>query len=250
MDLTGCLAVVTGAGAGLGEVVARAAAARGCRVLVADRDGEAAERVAAGLRTTGGRARGVACDVLLDDDLERLAAEADAEGGAALLVNNAGGWGDAPAQYPEADPDEWSAVLALNLRAPMLLLQRCLPGLRRHGGAVVNVASSGALGRAPYGSPPYGAAKAGLIRLTTSLGGPATGGVRVTCVVPGWVGLPRALEEWDALTVTERSGRPALVPPEHVAATVLDLAADDAPGGTVVELLDGTGRTVLAPAPA
>ena len=113
-----------------------------------------------------------------------------------ILVNNAGGGGHIPPQFPDADPHRWGATLDLNLRAPMLATQLALTPMRRAGsGAIVNVASTAGLGSEPYQSPEYGAAKAGLIRFTSALG--AIDGIRVNCVVPDWVATERVTaEEW------------------------------------------------------
>ncbi len=74
-----------------------------------------------------------------------------------------------------------------------------------HGeGADVNVASGAGIESTAYDSPPYAVAKAALVRLTTALTGLADAGVRVTCVVPGWLGLPRAHAEWAALPERDR----------------------------------------------
>jgi 3-oxoacyl-[acyl-carrier protein] reductase len=89
-------------------------------------------------------------------------------------------------------------------------------------------------------------AKAGLVRLTTALAGLAQEGIRVTCVVPGWIGLPRAHAERAALHPSELEWAPELVPPELVTAEVVRLVRDDADAGTVVELLDGNDRQVAA----
>ena len=247
MDLNGRTVVVTGGASGLGEHVVRAFAATGAHVVVADRDAAGAGALAAELRAAGGAATGVGCDVTVEDDLRALVALAEALGGVDVLVNNAGGWGDRPVHYPDAPPEDWQHVLDLNLRAPMRLLQVCLEGMRRRGrGAVVNVASSAGVETTAYGSPPYAAAKAGLVRLTTALAGLAEEGVVVTCVVPGWVGLPRAHAERAALDPDERAATPELVPPELVAAEVVGLVRDDGPAGTVVELLAGSSRRVVA----
>ena len=132
----------------------------------------------------------------------------------------------------------------------MLAIQLALPLLRASGGAVVNVASSAGVEEKAYGSPPYAAAKAGLVRLTTSLAGLDSDGVRVTCVVPGWVGLERAHTERAALDPERAAAAPALVPPELVAPTVVRLVREDAPGGTVVELLDGDRVVTRAGSPS
>ncbi|SDO87703.1 3-oxoacyl-[acyl-carrier protein] reductase [Pedococcus dokdonensis] len=248
MELTGRVVVVTGGASGLGEHLVRAFAREGAHVVVADLDTAPAEALAAALRQEGGGATGVRCDVTVEDDLLALVTAADALGGIDVLVNNAGGWGGAEQHYPEAPPEDWQAVLALNLHAPMRLLQLCLDGMRRRGwGSVVNVASSAGVGTTAYGSPPYAVAKAGLVRLTTALAGLQDEGVLVTCLVPGWIGLPRAHAELAALAPPERQASPELVPPEIIAAEAVRLVRDRVTAGTVVELLDGAHRRVVSP---
>jgi NAD(P)-dependent dehydrogenase (short-subunit alcohol dehydrogenase family) len=248
MELSRSTVVVTGGASGLGGHVSQAFAREGAHVVVADRDGAEAEDFAAAVRAEGGSATAVRCDVSAEADLRRAVAVADELGGADVLVNNAGGWGAAPTQYPDAPLEDWGAVLDLNLRAPMRALQLCLVGMRARGrGAVVNVGSSAGVEESAYGSPPYAVAKAGLVRLTTALAGLQDEGIRVTCVVPGWIGLGRALVERAALDPAELASAAALVPPELVAAEIVRLVRDDAVAGTVVELLDGTGRRVIAP---
>lgn len=239
---------MTGGAAGLGRHLAWTLSGAGCQVVVADRDGAAAEACAGEIRRGGGTATAVGCDVTVDADLVGLVGIADELGGADLLVNNAGGWGGAPEQYPDAAVGEWTAVLDLNLWGPMRATQLVLAGMRRRGrGAVVNIASSAGVEDTAYRSPPYAAAKAGLLRLTTSLAGLATQGVSVTCVVPGWIGLERAHRQWAALPARERASLPDLVRPELVADTVVGLVRDDVAGGTVVELLDGDQVRVVPP---
>lgn len=248
MELNGAVVIVTGGASGLGEHLVRAFAHEDAHVLVADRDVALAGALVDTLRRAGGSATAVRCDVTVEDDLLHLVAAADALGGGDVLVNNAGGWGAAPTQYPQAPPEDWQAVLDLNLGAPMRLLQLALEGMQRRGrGAVVNVASSAGVETTAYGSPPYAVAKAGLVRLTTALAGVQDEGIRVTCVVPGWIGLPRAHAERAALSPTDRAASPELVPPELVAAEVVRLVHDDVAAGTVVELLDGEQRRVVPP---
>ena len=248
MELQGRVVVVTGGASGLGACLTRAFAQVGSHVVVADRDGAAALDLVAEIRAQGRPATGCRCDVTDEDDVRRLIAVAEELGGVDVLVNNAGGWGGSPVQYPDAPPEDWSAVLDLNLRAPMRAIQLCLAGMRWRGeGAVVNVASSAGIEGSAYGSPPYAVAKAGLVRLTTALASLADEGVRVTCVVPGWIGLPRAHAERAALSEQDRGRLPELVPPELVAHEVVRLVSEDAAAGTVVELLDGSRRRVVHP---
>jgi NAD(P)-dependent dehydrogenase (short-subunit alcohol dehydrogenase family) len=237
------LAVVTGAGSGLGRELAVGLARLGVRVVVADLDLDAAEATTAEVRAARVQAWPVQADVTQDDDLRTLAARARDLGGADILVNNAGGWTPGEQQFPEAPAEAWSRTLDLNLRGPMLLTQLFLadlPAPPDGGGdgapAVVNVASSAAVERGGYGSPEYAAAKAGLVRFTTALSDPVTRRrARVMAVVPGWIGLDRAVEEWQALSDADRAALPPLIPPAEVVRVVLDLLASGA-AGQVVEL--------------
>ena len=219
------IALITGAGAGLGRELAKGFARAGAHVLIADIDAGAAEDVAALVRAEGRYAWPVLVNLCDDQQVEALVAKAESLGGPHILVNNAGGWGTGDHQFPLSPRAEWNAVLDLNLRAPMLLTQLCLEPMRRTGGGVViNIASSGGIGYAAYGSPEYGATKAGLIRLTACLAGlPATHGVRAACVVPDWIGLDRAHEQLAAMPAEEHSATPPLIPPGDVVDAVLDL---------------------------
>jgi NAD(P)-dependent dehydrogenase (short-subunit alcohol dehydrogenase family) len=235
VDLRSGTAVVTGGGGGLGELIAAKLADRGAAVLVVDVDPEGAAQVCARIRDAGGRAEPLVADLSESDCVETVASAAEGLGPLAVLVNSAGGWGLAPAHYPDAEPEQWTRVLDLNLVVPMLLTQRLLPGLR--GGAVVNVSSSAGRGTEGYSCPEYAVAKAGLIRLTTSLAGLAESHrVRASCVVPGWIGLDRAVAQRAELPAGER---PDLVPPSLVADNVVELAADPGSAGRVVVLQEG-----------
>src|SRR5918995_221692 len=100
---------------------------------------------------------------------------------------------------PDATVEEWSAMLALNLRAPMLATQRMREGV------VINIASSAGAGDEPHASPEYSAAKAGLIRFSTAVRMP---GVRVNCVVPDWLLTEPAREELAAMSAEQRAAAP------------------------------------------
>ena len=223
MDVTGRIAIVTGGAQGIGLATARALAAAGARVAIADLE-----------RPPGEHARFVQTDITDPAALQRLFADAD---DLAVLVNNAGGV-EAPV-FPDAPAERWSAVLELNLRAPMLATQLAITIMRRHGngGAIVNVGSSAGVGYPPHWAPEYAAAKAGLMRLTGALAGLAGEGIRVSCVAPGLVDTPAA----------RRSGAPIerARPAADIADLIVALATDDTSAGRVVSWPeDGEARTL------
>ncbi|BAL89459.1 putative short-chain dehydrogenase [Actinoplanes missouriensis 431] len=229
-------AIVTGAAGGLGRHLALGLARTGYGIVVADTDERAAGECARLVEASGVPARALRADVRDRHDRDRVLAAARELGGPRVLVNNAGGWtpGD---QYPHAAESAWTATIELNLIAPMALSQLVIPAMReRGGGAIVNIASSGGIGAEAYGSPEYGAAKAGLIRFTATLGG--LGDVRVMCVAPDWIGLDRAQTRWRAMSAAERAASRPLIPPGEVIAAVLDLIRAGA-GGQVVEIWGG-----------
>jgi len=220
------IAIVTGGGGGLGREIALGLAGAGHGVVVADVDEAAASQTSEQIRGYGVPARSVPADLSDPAAAEHVVAVARDLGGPHILVNNAGGW-----------TSSWASTLTLNLTSPMLLTRLCLDPMRAlGGGAVVNIASSAALGAEPYAAPDYGAAKAGLIRFTTAMG--AEPGVRVMCVVPDWIGLPRAHDEWSRLSPAEQAATRPLIPPGDIVAVVLDLIASGKPG-TVVEMWGG-----------
>jgi len=226
--------VVTGGGGGLGELIVRAVAERGWVPVVVDADGEAAARVA------GSSGAAVTADLRDPDVLPAVVSGAVALGRLGSWINCAGAWSPSQ-QFPNGD--DWRDTLALDLESPMLATQLCLEPMRSAGGAVVNVASSAGLGDAAYDSPEYAAAKAGLIRFTTSVAGLAEShGVRVSCVVPHWIGLARAYDEWASLSAEEREASGGLVPAGEVVDAVLSLADDPNSAGRVVAL---RGRPVV-----
>jgi NAD(P)-dependent dehydrogenase (short-subunit alcohol dehydrogenase family) len=122
----------------------------------------------------------------------------------------------------------------------MLATQAALEAMRPGGGVVVNIASTAGLGYGAYESPEYGAAKAGLIRFTTSLASLGDEiGVRVNCLVPDWIGTERAAGEFAAMSETERASTPAPIPMDEVVGAVLRLVTDEGLAGRVMVLRPG-----------
>jgi len=184
-DLSGDVAVVTGAGRGIGEGAAKVLAEAGAAVVVAARRSEEIERVAAEIREAGGRSVACPTDVTDDDAVEALARKAiDEFGSLDIWVNNAGG---SPVQMPlvDLDREEWDRTLALNLTA--VWVATCTAARHmRDGGRVVNVSSRAAQITMP-GSGHYGAAKAGVNNLTKTLAAELGPRVRVNGIEPGAV---------------------------------------------------------------
>jgi NAD(P)-dependent dehydrogenase (short-subunit alcohol dehydrogenase family) len=231
MELTGRIAVVTGAAVGIGRAIAQAVAAEGARTVVADIDATELARTAELIRAVGGEATPVRADVT---DAAGVAGLIDAAGdeGIALLVNNAGGANTAT--WPHADVDQWGATIDLNLRAAMLVTQLALPKLQ--GGVVVNTASTAALGFDEAASPEYAAAKAGLIRFTAAVRVP---GVRVNGIAPDWIRTPRAEREKAAMTPAEQAIAPDWIPMSDVCDQVLRFVRDDTLTNQVVVVCPG-----------
>jgi NAD(P)-dependent dehydrogenase (short-subunit alcohol dehydrogenase family) len=127
MEVSGSVAVVTGAAAGTGREISLRLGADGALVVVADVDPWAGEETAREIETRGGTARFVRADVTSGDDVRRMVTFAESElGGLRILVNNAGGGGHVEPHFPEANPDQWQATLDLNLRGAMLATQLAL----------------------------------------------------------------------------------------------------------------------------
>jgi NAD(P)-dependent dehydrogenase (short-subunit alcohol dehydrogenase family) len=236
MELTGKVAVVTGAAVGIGRALARRLGAEGCAVVIADVDAGEGARTA---ELVGGASVFVPVDVRSDDDLSSMIATATGRFGALhLLVNNAGGGGHVGPHFPDAPGPMWGAKLELNLTSAMRATQLALEPMRAAGGGVVvNIASTAGLDTGPYRSPEYAAAKAGLVRFTTAAG-ELRPGVRVNCVVPGWIATERAAAELAAMSPAERASVPVPVPMDEVTDAVVHLVRDDTAAGRVEVIPD------------
>ncbi len=184
-DLSNDVAVVTGAGRGIGEGIATTLGDAGAAVVCAARRGDEVERVAQGIRERGGRAIAVQTDVTDNAAVEALALAAVREFGSLdIWVNNAGG---SPVQAPltDLDPAEWDATMRLNLTAIWV----CTNTAARHmldGGRVVNISSRAAVSPIP-GSGHYAAAKAAVNSLTQTYAKELGPRIRVNCIMPGAV---------------------------------------------------------------
>ncbi len=185
MTLEGKIAVVTGAGSGIGRATAEALAAAGATVVCADINRETGEETAAALRAAGGRADYRPVDLTDAGSIEAFAQEVAAKHGAVDVLVNGAGWGKTH-PFWEGTPELWERVIALNFVGPMRLTKALLPAMIERGsGKIVNISSdAGRVGS--LGETVYAGAKGGLIAFTKSLAREtARYNINVNCVCPG-----------------------------------------------------------------
>jgi 3-oxoacyl-[acyl-carrier protein] reductase len=189
-SLNGKVALVTGAGRGIGRAIAISLAKSGCRLILAARTREQLDVVRETIRTNGGEAVAIPTDLTRDDEIERLVENSSKEWGSVdILINNAG-WGKR-APVIRANVEDWDQTLRLNLRTPMILAHKLLPAMIAKGeGAVINIGSvSGKTGEANGAA--YSASKFGLIGFTQSLYDEVREhGIKVSVILPGFVDTP------------------------------------------------------------
>ena len=230
-DFSGKVAVVTGGASGIGEAVARAIAARGGQVVVADIDEADSERVTTAIGDAGGSAKAIRTDVTDAASVEAMVKFAvDAYGGLDVAINNAGIGGplSPTGEYPI---DGWRQVIEVNLNGVFYGMRYQIPAmLARGGGAIVNVASIlGAVGTA--NSPAYVAAKHGVRGLTKAAAIEyATRNIRINSVGPGYIETPllTSLDEATMQALVNLHPMHRLGTSEEVAALIVFLASDEA----------------------
>ncbi len=258
MTLADRVAVVTGAGRGIGEAVARALAREGAAVGLLARSADEIEAVAREIRSAGGTVTATVCDVT--DPASVVAARdavTDALGAPDILVNNAGTSSSAPLHRTALD--EWRRLLDVNATGTFLCTKVFLPGMLDRGwGRIVNIASVAGLTGGRYIAA-YVASKHAQVGLTRAVAAEvADRGVTVNAVCPGYVDTPmtRAAVE----RISERTGRSPeealellearnpqrrLIQPREVAHAVVALCATDA-GGINGQTLVIDGGELLA----
>ncbi|WP_375259025.1 SDR family NAD(P)-dependent oxidoreductase [Citreimonas sp.] len=224
------IALVTGAGSGIGAAIAERLARDGHRVAVNDLHLKAAETVAAGIRDAGGQAHAYAADVSDDAAVDAMMQAVRADLGVPeILVNNAGFGHQAP--FLEIEPADFDRIFAVHVRGTYLMTRACLPAMIEAGqGHIVNIASQlGQIGGVELAH--YAGAKAAIIGMTKSLAREvSTKGVRVNAVAPGPVNTPLVAalsEDWKTAKKAElplgRFGEPA-----EIGGVVSFLCSDDA----------------------
>ncbi|HXG41079.1 MAG TPA: glucose 1-dehydrogenase [Candidatus Limnocylindrales bacterium] len=235
MRLQDKVAIITGAGSGMGRVAARMFAAEGARVVVAEFDPGAGQETVALVREAGGEATFVRTDVSVEADAKAMVDRAiEAYGRLDVLYNNAGIMPEADHSVVDTDVATWDRVMAVNVRGVFLGCKYAIPRMiAGGGGSIINVSSFVALLGCSVPQDAYTASKGAVLSLTRSLAvqfGPR--GVRTNAICPGPVETP-LLMDWLVKDEEARRIRLARNPtgrfgkPEEIVYAAIYLASDE-----------------------
>ncbi|HTU03358.1 MAG TPA: SDR family NAD(P)-dependent oxidoreductase [Candidatus Sulfotelmatobacter sp.] len=252
MEFSGKVALLTGAGSGIGRATARLFADRGGAALIADLNEAGARETALSILAAGGKSEAIRCDVTRWADVQAAVEAAQRTFGKLDVVVHCAGILRAK-RLEESTEAEWGESIRVNLDAAFLVTKAALRALREQGGgALVHISSRMALQvKEEHGA--YAAAKAGVMQLTrmAALEG-APHGVRVNCVCPGFVDSPMTRNSGPKDAVDAQfAGWAKVCPlgraatPDDIAKAILFLASEDAAFITGVALPVDGGRTIV-----
>ena len=233
MRLSGKVAIITGAGSGIGRAGALRFAAEGARVVVAELVPELGKQTEELVRGAGGECRFVECDVTDEASVEAMVEAARmAYDDIDVVYNNAGGSRDADGPVHEVDVDEWWRTMTVDLFGTFLVCRHGVRAMLHRGGSVINTSSAAALVGVVPGRSCYSAAKAGIIGLTRAMAASyAANGIRVNAIAPGGTATDRIVASFarrgHSIPTAEGVGIPPLGQPVDIANMAVFLASDE-----------------------
>lgn len=244
-DLTGKVALVTGASRGIGEAIAHAYAEAGAKVVLASRKQEGLDAVAADIKANGGEALPIAAHTGSDEAVEELVAKAtEAYGGVDIVVNNA-------ATNPHfgpimtAEESHWDKILDVNVKGYFRVAKACVSSMKKRGGGkVINIASIAGLEPQP-GMGIYCVSKAAVIMMTQVLAAElAVDNIQVNAIAPGFIKTKFSEAIWGNeqiyKAVTNSIAQKRIAEPSELTGMALYLAAEASSFTTgAVMLVDG-----------
>lgn len=230
-DLTGKVAIVTGASKGIGEYMAMAFAQAGASVVVSSRKQEAVDEVAKSINAQGGQATGIAANTGSIEDLEQLVNKTlEMYGGIDIIVNNAA---TNPVFGPviNTNEDAFDKIMNVNVKGPFEFAKMAFPSMKkRGGGSIINISSIGGLSPEPFLGI-YSVSKSALISLTKVLAkewGPM--GVRANVICPGLIKTKFSQALWSNEPIVDKMTKelplPRIGQPDEIAGLALFLASD------------------------
>lgn len=254
MELDGKVAVITGAGSGIGRAAALRLAREGCAIVVADQNEAGAKETVSLVETAGGKAAAIRVDVTKSDELAAMFDFAEKTyGGFDILYNNAGVTTGEP-RFPDSPEANWRRTVEVDLNAVIEGTRQAIPRLKaRGGGVIISTASLAGL----FGfqaDPVYAAAKHGVVGLTRALVNlKPEMNIRVNCVCPAVVRTPLVTGGIERLSgqaraeAEKRISAMPMLPPEEIAEAVYELIRDDEATGIVMGVTLGAPRRVVDP---
>jgi NAD(P)-dependent dehydrogenase (short-subunit alcohol dehydrogenase family) len=254
VDPNGKVALITGAGSGIGRATARMLAAAGASVVVADVDERGGRETAGAIEEAGGKAAFVKTDVTKREDIERMVGFAEETYGGLDIVHLNAGVGTPRPVFPDARVEDWERTMTIDLWAVIAGVQAAVPALKRRGGGVI-VSTASMAGLITYlPDPIYAAAKHGVVGLTRSLASLQTQyNIRVNCICPGVVDTPLVRRGLESMGAEERAQTEALLSampmmaPEEIAEGVMEFVRDDSLAGQAMGVMYGRPRKLIDP---
>lgn len=231
MELAGKIALVTGAGSGIGRAVAIRFSREGARLLVNDMDGGAAERTVQEIEALGGQGVPLEANISRWEEIcEMVAKGVDRFGPIDILVNNAG-TGGSSILIRDMPQEAWENTVSVNLNGPFYCCQAVIPGMiEKGGGKIVNIASLAASRMSKLGGADYTASKYGLVGLSHHLAFElAAYKINVNTVCPGATLTPLVMSKTTQEfrnTISKQIPLGRWISPEDIAEAVLFLASD------------------------